>query len=153
DGVDFDQKARQAVFLGHVTVKDPEFDLVCDKLTAFLKGDKPAGVANGAKPGSESPSKQKSGGLERAVAEGNVVITQDKLDPDGSLTKSVGKSARADYSATTGEMVLSGNPEVQQGINTCIATDSSTRMFMKREGKMRVEGPSRMIIRDQGESK
>src|SRR6187402_1156609 len=36
----FDQKTREAVFLGNVIVKDPEFDLKCDRLTAFLKKPK-----------------------------------------------------------------------------------------------------------------
>lgn len=156
DAVDFDQKTQQAVFTGRVVVKDPEFDLTCDKLTAFLKNDKTA--ASSAAPAAPAPQganvpKKKSGGLDRAVAEGNVVISQDKLDTDGKITKSIGRAARADYSATTGEMVLSGKPEVEQGINTCIATDPSTKMYMKRDGKMRVDGPSTMIIRDQGSSK
>jgi lipopolysaccharide export system protein LptA len=161
DAVDFDQKTHQAVFTGRVFVHDPEFDLTCDKLTAFLKNDKPATgsgatatpapKASEAAKGSEAP--KKGGGLERAVAEGNVVITQEKIDADGKPSKSVGRAARADYSATTGETILIGNPEVQQGINTCVATDPSTKMYMKRDGKMRVEGPSTMIIRDQGNSK
>lgn len=154
DSVDFDQKAHQAVFIGHVVVKDPEFDLQCDKLTAFLKSDKNGAETPTAKRSTpEEPGKKKSGGLERALAEGNVLITQDKLESDGSVSKSVGRAARANYSAVTGEMILSGNPEVQQGMNTCVATDPSTKMYMKRDGKMRVEGPSKMIIRDQGESK
>jgi len=158
DTVDYDQKSQQAVFIGRVVVHDPEFDLTCEKLTAFLKNDKAA--ASQTAPATPAPApkagdapKKKSGGLDRAVAEGNVVITQDKLDGDGKPTKSVGRSARADYSATTGEMILSGNPEVQQGINTCVATAPGTKMYMKRDGKMRVDGPSTMIIRDQGDLK
>jgi len=34
----FDQKANQAIFIGEVVVKDPEFNVKCDKLTALLKG-------------------------------------------------------------------------------------------------------------------
>jgi lipopolysaccharide export system protein LptA len=158
DTVDWDQKLQQAVFSGRVVVKDPELDLTCDKLTAFLKNEKAS--ANSGAPATPVPApklgdapKKKSGGLDRAVAEGNVVITQDKLDGEGKPTRSIGRAARADYSAVTGEMILSGNPEVQQGINTCIATAPSTKMYMKRDGKMRVDGPSTMIIRDQGDSK
>lgn len=152
--VDFNQKTHQAVFIGNVVVKDPEFDLQCDKLTAILKNDKSTNGDKAPKPPApEGAPKKKGGGLEKAIAEGNVIISQDKLDPDGTVTKSTGRAQRADYSAVTGDMMLSGRPEVQQGINTCVATDASTKMYMTRDGKMRVEGPSKMIIRDQGESK
>lgn len=153
ESVDFDQKVHQAVFTGRVTVKDPEFDLRCDKLTAVLKSEKTSAPADGAKPAADGAKKNGSGGLEKAIAEGHVVISQEKLDADGKVTRSTGRSARADYSAVTGEMVLSGNPEVQQGINTCVATDPATKMYMQRDGKMRVVGPSKIVIRDQGDSK
>jgi lipopolysaccharide export system protein LptA len=162
DTVDFNQKTQQAVFTGRVIVNDPEFDLTCEKLTAYLKSDKSAGT--GAAPATPAPKtadgpksadapKKKSGGLDRAVAEGNVVITQEKIDADGKATKSIGRAARADYSATTGEMILSGNPEVQQGINTWVAVDPATKMYMRRDGTMRADRRTEMVIRDQGEKK
>jgi hypothetical protein len=38
----FDQKTREAVFIGDVVVVDPEFNVKCDRLTAFLKNEKEA---------------------------------------------------------------------------------------------------------------
>jgi lipopolysaccharide export system protein LptA len=123
-----------------------------------LKNEKPA--AGGAAPATPTPTpkpgdapKKKSGGLDRAVAEGKVVITQDKLEADGKITKSIGRAARADYSAATGEMILSGNPEVQQGINTWVAIDPATKMYMRRDGTMRADRRTEIVIRDQGDKK
>jgi lipopolysaccharide export system protein LptA len=148
----FDQKTHQAVFIGDVVVKDPEFNVSCDRMTAFLRHDE------GPKPEDAGklkpvPQKKQQGGLDRAIAQGNVIITQDKADSDGSTKRSVGKAARADYSAVTGEVTLTGSPQVQQGINTCVATSPETVMVMTRDGKMRVNGPHRMTIQDKVDSK
>jgi len=156
----FDQKTREAVFLGEVFVKDPEFSVNCDRLTAYLKkvkasGERPAASpppANPA-PGSARPGEDaKGGGLDRAVAEasaGNVVvITQDKLETDGSVSQNIGKGRKATYDATSGNIVLTGMPSVQSGINLVVATDESTVMILNRNGKMKVDGPHRSVIKD-----
>ena len=77
-----------------------------------------------------------------------MVITQEKLEADGSTTKNVGKSRRATYDAKTGDVVLTGMPSVQQGINLCVAQDESTVMTLNRDGRMRVEGPHKTVIKD-----
>ena len=46
----FDQKTHQATFAVKVVVKDPEFNVTCDRLTALLKSDKPKVATSGAKP-------------------------------------------------------------------------------------------------------
>jgi len=150
----FDQKTREAVFIQDVVVKDPEFSVNCDRLIAFLKKAK----ANSEPvPASPAPAAAKleengKGGLERAVAEaspGNIVIiTQDKIDTDGSVTQNIGKGKKVTYDATTGNIVLTGLPSVQQGINLCVATDESTIMTLNRNGRMKVEGPHRTVIKD-----
>jgi lipopolysaccharide export system protein LptA len=146
----FDQKTREAVFIEKVVVIDPEFNVICDRLTAYLKKPKQEGEAA---PATESlNSAPKGGGLERAVAEANpgrqVLITQDKMEADGTLTKNIGHADKANYDATTGDVVLTGTPSVQQGINLCVATDASTVMTLNRNGRMRVEGPHRTVIKD-----
>ena len=152
----FDQKTREAVFTGKVLVKDPEFNVECDRLDAFLKkapekngADKPAADPP---PTPKSPAEEKGGGLDHAIADANpgnvVVITQEKLEADGSTTKNVGKSRRATYDAKTGDVVLTGMPSVQQGINLCVAQDESTVMTLNRDGRMRVEGPHKTVIKD-----
>jgi len=171
----FDQKKNVAVFLGNVVVKDPEFNVTCDKLTAHLKHDekplpgakatpkpatpKPATPAPGATPGQEggTPVKKKQGGLESAFAERTtekkVIITQDKVEADGTITHSIGISDTADYNAITGDILLRGMPDVTQGVNRCIATDPSTWMILNRDGKMSAHGPHKTIITDTGDSR
>lgn len=166
----FNQKTNEAVFIGEVTVKDPEFNVTCDKLTAHLKGaEKPKPLPEGAWPkspknGTPSPAtpspapakKKGASGLQKAVAEasagGRVVITQEKTDPDGTVQRSTGRADRATYDAVTGDIVLTGKPEVQQGINLVIATAQSTKMTLNRDGHMHAEGPHKTIIVDKGDT-
>jgi lipopolysaccharide export system protein LptA len=154
----FDQKTSQAVFLGEVIVKNPQFNVNCDKLTAFLKKDgkdvpKPAGETGkqpAATPAPKPAGKKgnSTGGLDKAIAEGSVVITQEKVDAAGELTKNVGRAKRAVFDSNTGDITLTGNPQVEQGINTIVATEESTVMILNQEGRMRVIGPHRTVIKD-----
>jgi lipopolysaccharide export system protein LptA len=156
----FDQKAHIAIFTIDVVVKDPEFNVVCDKLTAYLKHEEPAkpGVKvikatprpAPVKPG-ETPKKTGGGGLDKAVAEmktpeGRVEITQDKTDADGKVVHSVGHGSRADYDATTGDIVLTGRPDVKKGTDWVIATDDSTVITLNRDGHMATKGPTKTVI-------
>lgn len=154
----FDQRTREAVFIGKVVVKDPEFNVECDRLDAFLKkAAVPGGPAQAEAdppPAPEPPmgANEKGGGLDHAVADANpgnvVLITQQKQEADGSFTKNVGKGRRATYDARTGDVVLTGMPSVQQGINLCVAQDESTVMTLNRDGRMKVEGPHKTVIKD-----
>ena len=163
----FDQKNHQAVFIGEVVVKDPEFNVQCDTLTAYLKkaaGDNPQPASpkprvNPASPSPGTPApkaerakESKGGGLERAIAQANqggrVLVTQEKVETDGTVSRSVGRGDKVDYVASTGDITLTGMPEVQQGINTCVATDVSTVITLNREGRMRVVGPHKTVITD-----
>jgi len=156
----FDQKANLAVFTGEVVVKDPEFNVVCDKLTAYLKNDKAKAKGDAPKPATPSPSegaaKKKSGGLEKAIAESTsdrrVIITQDKTEADGTITQSMGKADRATYDAVTGDVVLTGSPEVIQGINRVVAVDPATVMTLNRDGRMRANGLTKSTIVDKPDS-
>ena len=165
----FDQKAHIAVFIGQVVVTDPEFNVLSDKLTAYLKHEDkaapppantnarlkatpaPATPAPGAKPGDTPPPK--SGGLEKADAEADpgsvVTVSQDKKEADGTITKSIGHGKKAHYDATTGDITLYGHPDMQQGSNTCVSTDEGTIMTLNRDGHMRVTGPHKSLIQEE----
>ena len=164
----FDGKTRIVVFVGDVKVEDPQFNLTCDKLTAHLKKGPEAAAPGGAKPDAKSapsatpePSPAAKGegkknaaaeasGLDRAVAEGSVVIIQDKVDPNtGEVTHYVGKGAKADYDSNTGDMILSGWPQIQQGLNNQVATEESTIMIMNREGRLRTQGKSKTVLQSE----
>ena len=161
DAAEFNNKTHIAIFIGNVIVKNPEFNVVCDKLTAYLKHDEKPAPAPGdkPKPAPDAALAAKSkGGLEKAVAEmaggGKVIITQDKAEADGSTSHSIGKSERAVYNAVTGEVTLTGWPEVKQGANTGVAVEEGTVMIMTRDGKMRTEkGRTKFIIQDSGNDK
>lgn len=159
----FDQKSHQAVFTGKVVVKDPEFNVVCDRLTALLKQEKAAGKPTPGpavpSPGTPSPApkkgkEDKSGGLQRAIAEADegkrVIITQEKVEADGSTTRYIGKAEKADYDAGTGDIILTGWPEVQQGINSIVAEERATIITLNRDGRMKTRGKHKTVIKDQG---
>ncbi len=165
----FDNKSHLAVFIGDVVVKDPEFNVECDRLDAYLKHDdkppvdktapvKPVNVPGHPAatpvpaPKAEKSDKQSKGGLEKAIAVmtkgGQVLITQDKVESDGTVSHNIGRGKKAVYDAVTGDITLTGMPTVQQGINTCIALDEGTVMILNREGRMRVIGLHKTVIKD-----
>ena len=155
DNVTFDNRTHVAIFTGNVIVTDPEFHLTCNKLTAYLKHDEPNAAA-APKPAAKADADDKNpppkkGGLERAVAEGNVFIVQEKQDADGNPSRSTGKSKFADYDARTGDVVLKGSPTVHQGMNECIATSEGTVMTLNRDRNMKVDGPSRTVITEKSD--
>lgn len=123
----FDEQRNVAVFLGDVRVTDPSFLLSADKLTVELTKDR--------------------SGIARAVAEGNVVIVQQTSD-DQKERAATGRAQRAEYIPGEGRATLSGNPQIQQGINRHIATSPGTRMILHRDGRATTQGPSRTVITD-----
>jgi len=122
----FDEKQNTATFTGDVRVKDPAFLLNCDTLTVHLVKERNA--------------------IDRAVAEGNVVIVQQSENP--SEKGAVGKARQAVYIPSKGEVTLIGWPEVQQGINRHISTEQGTRMILNSNGRATTEGASKTVITD-----
>lgn len=122
----FNEKENTATFTGDVRVKDPAFLLSCDQLTVHLTKERKA--------------------IERAVAEGNVIIVQQT--ENSSEKGAVGKARQAVYIPSKGEVILIGWPEVQQGINRHIATDQGTRMILNTDGRATTEGASKTVITD-----
>lgn len=169
DETTFDEKSHMAVFIGNVVVLDPQFHLTCEKLTAYLKSGKQSheqGAAAHPTPGKAhkqgkadkgdkgDKADSASGGLDHALAVGNVTVTQDKKDPGtGEITHYRGKGATGEYDANTGDMKLSGWPEMEQGTNKQVATAERTVMIMNREGGVRTIGPSKSVIVDQSDNK
>ena len=155
----FDQQSHKAVFTGNVRVKHPQFTLTSDKLTAFLKKEAVGGHA-AAKPAEKTGTTSKNrelpgggGGLEKVIAEGNVVIVQDRpAQAGGEPVHYVAKAARAEYESSTGNVTLSGWPQVAQGINMQVATEESTIMILNQDGKMTTSGGSKTLIQDTGKT-
>lgn len=125
----FDSTKSIGVFTGHIVVIDPRFQIQGDKLTINLDN-------------------KQSGGLDKAIVEGNVGVVRDREDPAGGPpTRMVGRSDKAVYTAKTGYFELTGNPRVQQGLNTHVATSPETVMVLNDKGELETTGPSRTEIR------
>ena len=140
DDAFFDSSKNMGIFSGHVKVADPRFTLQSEKLTVYI-------------------TKGENQGLEKAVAEGNVAVVRDRPDPNGGPpTRAVGRADQATYIATSGNVELRGNPRVQEGVNTHIATSPDTVMVVNQNGQLTTTGPSRTEIRqepkgDEGDKK
>jgi lipopolysaccharide transport protein LptA len=131
DEASFDTEKRIGVFTGHVRVFDPRFNIQSDKLTVFIH-------------------KEEGEGLEKAIAEGNVGVVRDKPDPQGGPpSKAIGLSEKAVYTSSDGNVVLTGSPRVQQGLDTHIATSPETVMVLNQDGHLTTHGPSRTEIRQE----
>ncbi len=118
------------------------------------RSPRPLATRARAKPDAATPPPKKGGGLDHAIAittsDRRVIITQDKVEADGSITHGIGKADKATYDANTGDIVLYGMPDVIQGHDRCIALDPSTVMTLNRDGRMKAVGPHKTIIIDDG---
>jgi lipopolysaccharide transport protein LptA len=125
----FDSGKSIGIFTGHVVVTDPRFNIQGDKLTIFI-------------------NKQQNEGFEKAIVEGNVGVVRDRPSSSGGPPEHmVGRSDRAVYTAKDGRFELTGNPRVQQGLNTHVATSPDTVMVLNQVGQLETHGPSRTEIR------
>src|SRR5213076_356176 len=132
----FDSTKNMGIFSGRVKVVDPRFNLQSDKLTVFI-------------------TKGQNQSLEKAVAEGSVGLVRDRPDPNGGPpTRAVGRSDKATYTATTGDVELRGTPRVQEGANMHVATSPDTIMIISQNSQLRTHGPSRtQIVQQPNEEK
>ena len=125
----FDSAKSIGVFTGNVVVTDPRFNIQGDKLTIFI-------------------SKKQNESFEKAVVEGNVGVVRDRPSATGGPPDHmVGRSDKAVYTAKDGRFELTGNPRVQQGLNTHVATSPDTVMILNETGQLETHGPSRTEIR------
>jgi lipopolysaccharide transport protein LptA len=124
----FDSTKNIGIFSGRVKVIDPRFNLQSDKLTVFI-------------------TKGENQSLEKAVAEGNVGLVRDRPAANGAPpTRAVGRCDKATYTATTGDVELTGTPRVQEGPNLHVATSPDTVMVISQNSQLRTHGPSRTEI-------
>lgn len=127
----FDSTKSTGVFTGHIVVTDPRFSIQGDKLTIYL-------------------GKKQNEGFEKAVVEGNVGVVRDRPNTGGGPPdRMVGRSEKAVYTAKDGRFELTGNPRVQQGLNTHVATSPDTVMILNEAGQLETHGPSRTEIRQE----
>ena len=134
DEASFNTEKRVGIFTGHVRVFDPRFNIQSDKLTVFVH-------------------KGEGEGLEKAIAEGNVGVVCEKVDPKGGPPmKAVGISEKAVYTSSDGNVELTGSPRVQQGLDSHVATSPETVMVLNPNGQLTTHGPSRTEIRQEAKN-
>src|SRR5438093_6000444 len=127
----FDSTKNMGIFSGRVKVTDPRFNLQSEKLTVFI-------------------TKGQNQALEKAIAEGNVGLVRDRLDPNGGRpAREVGRADKAVYIAATGDVELTGTPRVQEGLNMHVATSPDTVMIINQNSQLTTHGPSRTEIRQE----
>lgn len=149
-----DSQGKEATFWGDVKVVDPRFSLACEKLTIFFRDAKGVATALEGKDAKEGRNTQEpressaDGALEKAVAEGDVVIFQEKANGNGDMERSVGRAQKAVFDANTGNITLSGWPQVEQKQNTIVALDEATVILLNRKGTLEVLGHSKSVLRN-----
>lgn len=116
----YDYAKHYALFEKDVVVTDPELKILCDKLTVIFDNDNKAKTVK---------------------AEGQVYMIQ--------LDKKT-KSDVATYNVETGEIVLTGSPQVTRGRDT-LTGDKIT--FWRNENRMKCEPRARLVIYPDSESK
>ena len=127
----FDSAKSVGIFTGRIVVTDPRFSIQGDKLTIYL-------------------GKKQNEGFEKAIVEGNVGVVRDRPNTGGGPPdRMVGRSEKAVYTAKDGRFELTGNPRVQQGLNTHVATSPDTVMILNEAGQLETHGPSRTEIRQE----
>jgi lipopolysaccharide export system protein LptA len=162
----YDPKESKAIFTGDVVVVDPRFNLNCEILTAFIKKtdqksrsplaavgaekapQKPEAPGAAETAGSAPAAPKNSGGLERAIAEGEVVIVQERVNDQGEVERSVGRAQKAVYESSTDTIALSGWPRVDQEHkrNSIVATSAETVMTMTKKGDVDIQGPMKAVF-------
>jgi hypothetical protein len=159
----FDSREGFGVYVDSVVVNDPRFHMTCDELQVYMNKDeekkgpdgKPTAaptpppakqptaselLANGAadKPASASDKKDDgNSSLKRAIAKGRKVVI-NKMSDKGELQTGIGREA--DYDGKTGDMILRGWPQIQEGRNLTVAKEPSTYFLIKANGQFQAFG-------------
>jgi lipopolysaccharide export system protein LptA len=161
-----DNRINLATFSGEVEVKDPEYNLTCDRLTVHLKktkakaGDvakpaepRPIGAEPTEEPAAKPAKKEEGGGgIEKAIAEGNVKITQEKVDANGQKRRYFGKAKRAVFDTDKKTCILYGWPRVMESYDDdnegkqLIALQESTVITLDQAGVIKADGPNRVLL-------
>lgn len=151
----FDSHDYLATFNNEVRVTDPEFGLSCDRLTVNMKKPAPQGTAkpaekNAVKPGAKGDA---NSGIERAVAEGNVIITQDKKEVGRDPEQYEGRGRRAVFDNKSGTLTLTGRPRMAQSVKgvvlkEIITLEDGAVITLHRSGKIEVKGLFKSTLHD-----
>jgi lipopolysaccharide export system protein LptA len=158
-GMRLEQAKGYGRFFGGVILISPMDGVVMNakELEVYFEATPEKGGGNQAKgSGEEKPKgvevKQEKGaadGLRQVIATGEVAIVQERKRPDGVLERSVAKARRAVYEASTGNVTLTGWPQVKNGDNVVSALTEETVIVMNEKGVLDVQGKAKgSFVRD-----
>jgi len=120
-------------------------------------GEAAAGASTPAPGATPEPAPKKKSSLRKAVAEvvsgKRVIINQDKVEDDGTITHGLGRADKAVYDTETGDITLYGTPEVYQGGKSVVAVDPDAIIILNRDGHMWTKGMTKTTIENTGEER
>jgi lipopolysaccharide export system protein LptA len=146
----FDNRTHEAGFSGSVLVKDPEFSLSCERLSVYLKKPEEKNA------GPLGPKENSGGGsIEKAIAEIDVVITQEKQDANGKKQRYIGRAKKAVFDNVTGDVTLSGWPTIAHNeggtlSKQIVSREESCVIVINRAGRIDVRGYHTTTLQDTG---
>ncbi len=147
-----DNRIHQATFSGEVEVRDPEFNVSCERLTVFLRRPKTLKPdPDEPKPSEPKSEKDNESGIEKAIAEGNTIISQEKADGAGNMQRYLGKGKKAVFDNDKKTCTLLGWPSVTQMLEgnmskEVISKEETTVITLTQDGRMEVKGLYRIRI-------
>jgi len=122
-----------------------------------VPGEAAAGTPAPAPGATPEPAPKKKSSLRKAVAEVDpgkrVIINQDKVEDDGTITHGLGRADKAVYDTETGDITLYGTPEVYQGGKSVVAVDPDAIIILNRDGHMWTKGMTKTTIENTGEER
>ena len=149
----FKSSSQVAEFSGTVNVKGPGYGISCDRLSIKLKKKPAPGTtpvpAPAAKPGEESAL---GDDIEEAIAEGNVVITQDKPGKDGgAASRYLATGQRAVFSSGTNALIITGWPKILdtkggKPVKQTNALEAGARVTLFQSNDMNFDGGRSEVI-------
>ena len=121
---------REMFFEGDVKIADPQFDISCETLTAYMR------FAAGEK------------GLQKAVASGvpGKRVRVERRADGGEIQ--LGLAQEVTYVMSTGDVVLDVWPEVRRGRHSSVAKHRDARIVMKKNGSVESRGVDIQIVPD-----
>lgn len=152
----FQSNSQTAEFKGEVIVKGPDFEISCDRLKIIMK-PKAALPVEGAEPApapvpAAAPAGALGGNIEEAIAEGNVIITQDKPGKLGEPpSRYLAKGKKAVFTDVKGMLVLTGWPQIIETVDgkplkQTNALEEGTKVYLFQSNDMKVEGYNEVIL-------
>jgi len=153
----FDNRTHEATFTGDVIVKDPEFGLSSDKLSVYMKKPDEHPVPAPRAPGADQAkdNAQSGGGIDKAIAEENVVITMDKVDAEEKKQRYIGRGRKAVFDNTSGILTLTGWPQIAESVSGTLSKQIVSReegcvIIINRVGHIDVKGLHTTTLKEVG---